>query len=286
MNQLLATAVRGDPADNVTGDVADAVIAAPVIVGTGHARLRGRNGAATQAGHRLRLAGRAGLRGLPRRDRRQHDRHLGRAAARSAQRRVAGGGVRVGAPRACRRERSRSPVPAQPAPVRPRPHRTGQAPPRSPPRRSAAAPQAAPKVAPKIAPKTAVTTAPKVADVVVEGPHGRRARHRPDVLVRAYRRHIAMTLRLVGHRRHRRHRPPPSPSTPEVAVDRPGRRHVLQRAAAERAGALADRDRRTGSGPGRRRLRGARLGELGRPGDRPDQRADGRASPCRRARWR
>ena len=31
MNQLLATAVRGDPADNVTGEVADAVIAAPVI---------------------------------------------------------------------------------------------------------------------------------------------------------------------------------------------------------------------------------------------------------------
>ena len=105
-------------------------------------------------------------------------------------------------------------------------------------------------------------------DRVEEGAH-----RPPGLVVRPGRGRIAMTLRLVWPPRHRRCSSPPPPCAPKVAVDRTGRRDVLQRAAAERTGAVADRDRRTGRGSRTATTPRSRLGELGRAGDRPDQRA-------------
>jgi hypothetical protein len=137
MNQLLATAVRGDPADNVTGDVADAVIAAPVIAAPVMPVFVDASGRrrklVTGLGWLVALACLAylGVIGVsltgtsvgPLPD-------LPSVASRT----VVFGSDTAGLPQGA----LEVPVPAQPAP------------------------KAAPKVAPKIAPKTAVTTAPKV----------------------------------------------------------------------------------------------------------------------------
>ena len=160
MNQLLATAVRGDPADNVTGDVADAVIAAPVIAAPVMPVFVDASGRrrklVTGLGWLVALACLAylGVIGVsltgtsvgPLPD-------LPSVASRT----VVFGSDTAGLPQGA----LEVPVPAQPAPVAAAaPDWAGAA--KVAAARSTAAPKAAPKVAPKIAPKTAVTTAPKV----------------------------------------------------------------------------------------------------------------------------
>jgi len=160
MNQLLATAVRGDPADNVTGDVADAVIAAPVIAAPVMPVFVDASGRrrklVTGLGWLVALACLAylGVIGVsltgtsvgPLPD-------LPSVASRT----VVFGSDTAGLPQGA----LEVPVPAQPAPVAAAaPDWAGAA--KVAAARSTAATLAAPKVAPKIAPKTAVTTAPKV----------------------------------------------------------------------------------------------------------------------------
>jgi hypothetical protein len=165
MNQLLATAVRGDPADNVTSDVTDAVIAAPVIAAPVIAApvmpvfvdASGRRRKVVSGlGWLVALACLAylGVIGVsltgtsvgPLPD-------LPSVASRT----VVFGSDTAGLPQGA----LEVPVPAQPAPVAAAaPDWAGAA--KAAAARSTAAPKAAPKVAPKIAPKTAVTTAPKV----------------------------------------------------------------------------------------------------------------------------
>ncbi len=168
MNQLLATAVRGDPADNVssdvtgdvTGDVTDAVIAAPVIAAPVMPVFVDASGRrrklVTGLGWLVALACLAylGVIGVsltgtsvgPLPD-------LPSVASRT----VVFGSDTAGLPQGA----LEVPVPAQPAPVAAAaPDWAGAA--KVAAARSTAAPKAAPKVAPKIAPKTAVTTAPKV----------------------------------------------------------------------------------------------------------------------------
>jgi hypothetical protein len=164
MNQLLATAVRGDPADNVTSDVTDAVIAAPVIAAPVMPVFVDASGRrrklVTGLGWLVALACLAylGVIGVsltgtsvgPLPD-------LPSVASRT----VVFGSDTAGLPQGA----LEVPVPAQPAPVAAAaPDWAGAA--KAAAARSTAAPKAAPKVAPKvapkIAPKTAVTTAPKV----------------------------------------------------------------------------------------------------------------------------
>jgi hypothetical protein len=164
MNQLLAAAVRGDPADNVTSDVTDAVIAAPVIAAPVMPVFVDASGRrrklVTGLGWLVALACLAylGVIGVsltgtsvgPLPD-------LPSVASRT----VVFGSDTAGLPQGA----LEVPVPAQPAPVAAAaPDWAGAA--KAAAARSTAAPKAAPKVAPKvapkIAPKTAVTTAPKV----------------------------------------------------------------------------------------------------------------------------
>ena len=160
MNQLLATAVRGDPADNVTSDVTDAVIAAPVIAAPVMPVFVDASGRrrklVTGLGWLVALACLAylGVIGVsltgtsvgPLPD-------LPSVASRT----VVFGSDTAGLPQGA----LEVPVPAQPAPVAAAaPDWAGAA--KAAAARSTAAPKAAPKVAPKIAPKTAVTTAPKI----------------------------------------------------------------------------------------------------------------------------
>lgn len=164
MNQLLATAVRGDPADNVTSDVTDAVIGAPVIAAPVMPVFVDASGRrrklVTGLGWLVALACLAylGVIGVsltgtsvgPLPD-------LPSVASRT----VVFGSDTAGLPQGA----LEVPVPAQPAPVAAAaPDWAGAA--KAAAARSTAAPKAAPKVAPKvapkIAPKTAVTTAPKV----------------------------------------------------------------------------------------------------------------------------
>jgi hypothetical protein len=164
MSQVLATAVRGDPADNVssdvTGDVTDAVIAAPVIAAPVMPVFVDASGRrrklVTGLGWLVALACLAylGVIGVsltgtsvgPLPD-------LPSVASRT----VVFGSDTAGLPQGA----LEVPVPAQPAPVAAAaPDWAGAA--KVAAARSTAAPKAAPKVAPKIAPKTAVTTAPKV----------------------------------------------------------------------------------------------------------------------------
>jgi hypothetical protein len=156
MNQLLATAVRGDPADNVTSDVTDAVIAAPVIAAPVMPVFVDASGRrrklVTGLGWLVALACLAylGVIGVsltgtsvgPLPD-------LPSVASRT----VVFGSDTAGLPQGA----LEVPVPAQPAPVAAAaPDWAGAA------KAAAARSTAAPKAAPKIAPKTAVTTAPKV----------------------------------------------------------------------------------------------------------------------------
>ena len=158
MNQLLATAVLGDPADNVTGDVADAVIAAPVIAApvmpvfvdasgrrrklvTGFGWLVALACVAYLGVIGVSLTG-TSVGPLP---------DLPSVASRT----VVFGSDTAGLPQGA----LEVPVPAQPVAAA-APDWAGAA--KVAAARSTAAPKAAPKVAPKIAPKTAVTTAPKV----------------------------------------------------------------------------------------------------------------------------
>ena len=160
MNQLLATAVRGDPADNVISDVTDAVIAAPVVAAPVMPVFVDASGRrrklVTGLGWLVALACLAylGVIGVsltgtsvgPLPD-------LPSVASRT----VVFGSDTAGLPQGA----LEVPVPAQPAPVAAAaPDWAGAA--KVAAARSTAAPKAAPKVAPKIAPKTAVTTAPKV----------------------------------------------------------------------------------------------------------------------------
>jgi hypothetical protein len=160
MNQVLATAVRGDPADDVTSDVTDAVIAAPVIAAPVMPVFVDASGRrrklVTGLGWLVALACLAylGVIGVsltgtsvgPLPD-------LPSVASRT----VVFGSDTAGLPQGA----LEVPVPAQPAPVAAAaPNWAGAA--KTAAARSTAAPKAAPKVAPKIAPKTAVTTAPKV----------------------------------------------------------------------------------------------------------------------------
>lgn len=164
MSQVLATAVRGDPADNVssdvTGDVTEAVIAAPVIAAPVMPVFVDASGRrrklVTGLGWLVALACLAylGVIGVsltgtsvgPLPD-------LPSVASRT----VVFGSDTAGLPQGA----LEVPVPAQPAPVAAAaPDWAGAA--KVAAARSTAAPKAAPKVAPKIAPKTAVTTAPKV----------------------------------------------------------------------------------------------------------------------------
>ena len=160
MNQLLATAVRGDPADNVISDVTDAVIAAPVTAAPAMPVFVDTSGRrrklVTGFGWLVALACVAylGVIGVsltgtsvgPLPD-------LPSVASRT----VVFGSDTAGLPQGA----LEVPVPAQPAPVAAAaPDWAGAA--KVAAARSTAAPKAAPKVAPKIAPKTAVTTAPKV----------------------------------------------------------------------------------------------------------------------------
>jgi hypothetical protein len=165
MNQLLATAVRGDPADNVTSDVTDAVIAAPVIAAPVMPVFVDASGRrrklVTGLGWLVALACLAylGVIGVsltgtsvgPLPD-------LPSVASRT----VVFGSDTAGLPQGA----LEVPVPAQPAPVAAAaPDWAGAAKAAAAARSTAApkaAPKVAPKVAPKIAPKTAVTTAPKV----------------------------------------------------------------------------------------------------------------------------
>jgi hypothetical protein len=154
MSQLLATAVRGDPADNVLSDVTDAVIAAPVIAAPVMPVFVDASGRrrklVTGFGWLVALACLAylGVIGVsltgtsvgPLPD-------LPSVASRT----VVFGSDTAGLPQGA----LEVPMPAAPAPAA-APDWAGAA------KVAAAAPTAAPKVAPKIAPKTAVTTAPKV----------------------------------------------------------------------------------------------------------------------------
>jgi hypothetical protein len=164
MSQVLATAVRGDPADNVTSDVTsdvtDAVIAAPVIAAPVMPVFVDASGRrrklVTGLGWLVALACLAylGVIGVsltgtsvgPLPD-------LPSVASRT----VVFGSDTAGLPQGA----LEVPVPAQPAPVAAAaPDWAGAA--KVAAARSTAAPKVAPKVAPKIAPKAAVTTAPKV----------------------------------------------------------------------------------------------------------------------------
>ena len=156
MNQLLATAVRGDPADNVISDVTDAVIAAPVTAAPAMPVFVDTSGRrrklVTGFGWLVALACVAylGVIGVsltgtsvgPLPD-------LPSVASRT----VVFGSDTAGLPQGA----LEVPAAAQPAPVAAAaPNWAGAA------EVAAARSTAAPKVAPKIAPKTAVTTAPKV----------------------------------------------------------------------------------------------------------------------------
>jgi hypothetical protein len=155
MNQLLATAVRGDPADNVLSDVTDAVIAAPVIAAPVMPVFVDASGRrrkiVTGFGWLVALACLAylGVIGVsltgtsvgPLPD-------LPSVASRT----VVFGSDTAGLPQGA----LEVPMPAAPAPAA-APDWAGAA------KVAAAAPTAAPKVAPKIAPKTALKTAPKTA---------------------------------------------------------------------------------------------------------------------------
>jgi hypothetical protein len=159
MNQLLATAVRGDPADDVLSDVTDAVIAAPAIAAPVMPVFVDASGRrrklVTGFGWLVALACLAylGVIGVsltgtsvgPLPD-------LPSVASRT----VVFGSDTAGLPQGA----LEVPMPAQPVPAA-APDWTGAA------KVAAAAPTAAPKVAPKIAPKiapkTAVKTAPNTA---------------------------------------------------------------------------------------------------------------------------
>ena len=164
MNQLLATAVRGDPADNVISGVTDAVIAAPVIAAPVMPVFVDASGRrrklVTGFGWLVALACLAylGVIGVsltgtsvgPLPD-------LPSVASRT----VVFGSDTAGLPQGA----LEVPVPAQPAPVAvAAPDWAGAA--KVAAARSTAAPKVAPKIAPKTAPKTAsktaVTTTPKV----------------------------------------------------------------------------------------------------------------------------
>jgi hypothetical protein len=155
MSQLLATAVRGDPADNVLSDVTDAVIAAPVIAAPVMPVFVDASGRrrklVTGFGWLVALACLAylGVIGVsltgtsvgPLPD-------LPSVASRT----VVFGSDTAGLPQGA----LEVPMPAAPAPAA-APDWAGAA------KVAAAAPTAAPKVAPKIAPKTAPKIAPKTA---------------------------------------------------------------------------------------------------------------------------
>lgn len=156
MSQLLATAVRGDPADNVLSDVTDAVNAAPVIAAPVMPVFVDASGRrrklVTGFGWLVALACLAylGVIGVsltgtsvgPLPD-------LPSVASRT----VVFGSDTAGLPQGA----LEVPVPAQPAPAAgAAPDWAGAA------KVAAARSTAAPKVAPKIAPKNAVTTAPKI----------------------------------------------------------------------------------------------------------------------------
>jgi hypothetical protein len=164
MNQTLATAVRGDPADNVLSGVTDAVIAAPVIsapVMPVFVDASGRRRKlVTGFGWLVALACLAylGVIGVsltgtsvgPLPD-------LPSVASRT----VVFGSDTAGLPQGA----LEVPVPAQPAPVAAAAPNFANSARVAAPRSTAApkaAPTVAPKIAPKIAPKTAVKTAPKV----------------------------------------------------------------------------------------------------------------------------
>jgi hypothetical protein len=160
MNQLLTAAVRGDPADNVTSDVTDAVIAAPVIAAPVMPVF------VDASGRRRKLV--SGLGWLVALACLAYLGVIGVSLTGTsvgplpdlpsvASRTVVFGSDTAGLPQGA----LEVPVPAQPAPVAAAaPDWAGAA--KAAAARSTAAPKAAPKVAPKIAPKTAVTTAPKV----------------------------------------------------------------------------------------------------------------------------